>query len=199
MKKFHKRRNMYKKILEEVLLSEKPSSGIHKLIETGEMNNIIPELLRLKGFDQQTPYHDKDVLDHTLAVVDGIKPKLNLRMAALLHDISKPDCFTLDEKGKGHFHGHHVRSAAKCEEILQRLGYEEDFITDVKTLIRYHYIKEIANVIKEKGIRRFIEAVGEERLEDMFELIRADMSGKASADYEVIEKLKTMCERELRG
>jgi hypothetical protein len=60
-------------------------------------------------------------------------------------------------------------------------------------------LKEIANVIKEKGIRRFIEAVGEERLEDMFELIRADMSGKASADYEVIEKLKTMCERELRG
>lgn len=184
---------MYKKVLNEVLLSQKPSEEILRLIETGEMNDIVPELLRLKGFDQKTPYHDKDVLDHTLAVVDEIKPKLNLRMAALLHDISKPDCFTLDEKGKGHFHGHHVRSAVKSEEILRRLGYDEDFITDVKTLIRYHYIKEIANVIKEKGIRRFVDNIGAERLEDMFELIRADMAGKASADYEIIEKLKAMC------
>ncbi|HOW23916.1 MAG TPA: HD domain-containing protein [Sedimentibacter sp.] len=188
---------MYKKVLNEILLSQKPSAGILRLIETGEMNEIIPELLRLKGFDQKTPYHDKDVLDHTLAVVDEIKPKLNLRMAALLHDISKPDCFTLDEKGKGHFHGHHVRSAAKSQEILQRLGYEEDFITDVKTLIRYHYIKEIANVIKEKGIKRFVDNVGVERLEDMFELIRADMAGKAYTDYQVIEKLRAMCRDEI--
>lgn len=185
---------MYKNILNEILLSEKPSEGIYKLMENGRMNNIIPELLKLKGFDQQTPYHDKDVLDHTLAVVDEIKPKLSLRMAALLHDISKPDCFSLDEKGRGHFYGHHISSAHTSEKILQRLGYEEGFILDVKILIRNHYIKDIANVIKEKGIKKFVEAVGEDRLDDMFELIRADMEGKASANYEVIEKLKDMCQ-----
>ena len=92
---------MYKRILNEILLSEIPSEGIHKLMDNGEMNNIIPELLRLKGFEQQTPYHDKDVLEHTLAVVDEIKPKLNLRLAALLHDISKPDCFTTLEWQSG--------------------------------------------------------------------------------------------------
>ena len=186
---------MYKKFLNHILLSEKPSIGIYKLIETKEMNNIIPEIIKLKGFDQQTPYHDKDVLDHTMAVLDEIKPKLNLRMAALLHDISKPDCFTVDEKGKGHFHGHHISSAQKSEEILQRLGYEEEFIVDVKILIRYHYIKDIANVIKEKGIKKFVEAVGAERLDDMFELIKADMEGKASANYDIIEKLRAMSEK----
>ena len=108
---------MYKKFLNEILLSEIPSVGIHKLMGDGEMNNIIPELSRLKGFDQQTPYHDKDVLEHTLAVVDEIKPKLNLRLAALLHDISKPDCFTVDERGRGHFHGHHISSAITSEKI----------------------------------------------------------------------------------
>mgnify|MGYP000955484386 FL=1 len=190
---------MYKKILNEILLSEIPSEGIYKLMEDGEMNNIIPELLRLKGFDQRTPYHDKDVLEHTLAVVDGIKPKLNLRMAALLHDISKPDCFTVDERGRGHFHGHHISSAITSEKILRRLGYEEELIVDVTILIRYHYIKELVNVIKEKGIKKFVEAVGAERLDDMFELIRADMAGKASTNYGVIEKLKDMCEKYLEN
>ena len=183
---------MYKRILNEILLSERPSEGIYKLIKKGQMNNIIPELLKLKGFDQQTPYHDKDVLEHTLAVVDEIKPKLSLRMAALLHDISKPDCFSVDEKGIGHFYGHHISSANASEKILQRLGYEEEFILEVTILIRHHYIKDIANTIREKGIKKFIEAVGEERLDDMFELIRADMEGKASANYEIIEKLKAM-------
>ena len=190
---------MYKKILNEILLSEIPSEGIYKLMGDGEMNNIIPELSRLKGFDQQTPYHDKDVLEHTLAVVDEIKPKLNLRLAALLHDISKPDCFTVDERGRGHFHGHHISSAITSEKILRRLGYEEELILDVTILIRYHYIKELVNVIKEKGIKKFVEAVGAERLDDMFELIRADMAGKASTNYGVIEKLKDMCEKYLEN
>ena len=62
---------MCKKILNEILLSHKPSEGIYKLLETGQINEIIPELVKLKGFDQKTPYHDKDVLDHTMAVVDS--------------------------------------------------------------------------------------------------------------------------------
>lgn len=184
---------MYKNFLNDILLSEKPSIGINKLIESGEMNNIIPEILKLKGFDQKTPYHDKDVLEHTMAVLDEIKPQLNLRMAALLHDIMKPHCFTVDEKGRGHFYGHHIKSAEISEKILQRLGYDDEFILDVKTLIRYHYIKELANVIKENGIKKFVEAVGRERLDDMFELIKADMAGKASTNYDVIEKLRDMC------
>ena len=184
---------MYKKILNDILLSHKPSIGIYKLIETNEINNIIPEIMKLKGFNQQTPYHDKDVLEHTMAVLDEIKPKLNLKMAALLHDISKPDCFTVDENERGHFYGHHIKSAEISEIILKRLGYEDEFIQDVKILIRYHYIKELDNVIKEKGIKKFVKAVGVHRLDDMFELIRADMSGKATTNYDVIEKLRDMC------
>ncbi|MGB4439829.1 MAG: HD domain-containing protein [Sedimentibacter sp.] len=191
---------MYKNILNEILLIEKPSINIYELIETGEINNIIPELMKLKGFNQQTPYHDKDVLDHTMAVLDNIKPKLNLRLAALLHDISKPDCFTVDEKGRGHFYGHHIKSANESEIILKRLNYDSDFILDVKTLIKYHYIKEIVSNVKEKGIKKFVDSVGEERLDDMLELIRADMLGKSnSGDLEVVDKLKNMCNEYLQN
>jgi len=189
---------MYKNILDEILLSDKPSGCIYRLIETGEMNNIIPELMDLKGFDQHTPYHDKDVLDHTMAVLDAIKPSLHLRMAALLHDISKPACFTVDEKGRGHFYGHHIKSADEAEKILKRLEYDEDFINEVKILIKYHYIKEIVSNVKEKGIKKFIDSVGEERLNDMLELIRADMMGKANTDTEVVQKLRDLSDEYLR-
>jgi tRNA nucleotidyltransferase (CCA-adding enzyme) len=129
-----------------------------------------------------------------MAVLDSIKPNLKLRMAALLHDIGKPDCFTVDEKGRGHFYGHHIKSAEDSEKILNRLDYDPDFIMDVKTLIRYHYIKEIVSEIREKGIKKFIDAVGEERLEDMLELVRADMMGKPNPDnIETVNKLKNMC------
>ena len=189
---------MYKNILNDILLREKPSDSIYELIESGEINNIIPELKKLKGFDQQTPYHDKDVLDHTMVVVDNIKPNLNLRMAALLHDISKPDCFTIDEKGRGHFYGHHIKSAEESEIILERLGYDHDFIMNVKTLIKYHYIKEIVANVKEKGIKKFIDSVGEELLDDMLELIRADMMGKPTGNIEVVDKLRAMCDEYLQ-
>ncbi|HAQ41579.1 MAG TPA: hypothetical protein DCM73_12630 [Clostridiales bacterium] len=191
---------MYKNILNEILLSDKPSKGIYNLIETGEIRDIIPELLKLKGFDQHTPYHDKDILDHTMAVLDAIKPKLHLRMAALLHDVAKPECFTVDAKGRGHFYGHHIKSAEESEKILRRLEYDDEFIDEVKILIRFHYIKEIVSNVKENGIKKFIDSIGEERLDDMLELIRADMMGKPNGDnMEVVVKLNNMSNEYLHG
>ncbi len=184
---------MCKEILNEILLSKKPSKGIYMLIETGKINEIIPELNELKGFNQQTPYHDKDVLDHTMSVLDAIRPELHLRMSALLHDISKPACFTVDAKERGHFYGHHIKSAEESEKILKRLGYDDEFINKVKILIKYHYIKEIVANVKEKGIKKFIDSIGEERLDDMLELIRADMEGKPdTGNNEVVQRLRDL-------
>lgn len=189
---------MYQNILNEILMSKKPSQGIYKLIETGEMKKIIPEMMKMKGFEQRTPYHDKDVLDHTMVVLDSIKPTLKLRMAALLHDISKPDCFTVDEKCQGHFYGHHIKSAEQSVVILKRLGYDDDFIEEVKTLIRYHYIKDMK--IKEKGVQKFINDVGIERLDDMFELNIADIKGKANPNnFDSVEEIKKMCKKYLES
>lgn len=188
---------MCKNILNKILLSERPSEGIYKLIETGEIDDIIPELLTLRGFDQKTPYHDKDVFEHTMAVLDAVKPTLVLRMAALLHDIKKPECFTLDENGIGHFYGHHIRSAEESEKILRRLGYDENFIEDVKILVRYHYIK--AKNLKERGISTYVDPVGINRIDDLLELVRADKAGKPdNGEEDVVKKLKELINEYLK-
>ncbi len=189
---------MLKDKLNDILLSEKPSDGIYKLIETGEIKEIIPELLKLKNFNQHTPYHDKDVLEHTMAVLDSIKPNLKLRVAALFHDISKPECFTVDENGRGHFYGHHIKSSEESEIILKRLGYDEKFISDVKILIRYHYIKSIN--LKEKGVEKFIGDVGQHRIDDLLELIMADTRGKAKPDnFDAVLEIKEICDNYLKN
>ncbi len=189
---------MSKEILNKILTSDKPSEGIQKLIKSGEMSCMIPELIKTIGFNQHTPYHDKDVFEHTMAVLDSVKPELNLRMAALLHDISKPECFTVDEKGIGHFFGHHIKSAEQSELILKRMGYDDTFIEDVRILIRYHYLKDIC--IQEKGIKKFIDDVGSDRLEDMFELNIADIKGKAnSKSFDTVFEIMKKCNDYLKN
>ncbi len=178
--------------LNKILLSEKPSRGIRMLVNTGLMDYIIPEYLSTVGFNQHNPYHDKDVFEHVMEVLDNIEPKLNLRLAAFFHDISKPECFTQDENGRGHFYGHHIKSATVTKEIMRRLKYSNDLIEDVSILIRYHYLKEID--MKDKGVKRFINNVGIDRLDDMFALNIADIKGKSStANFDKVEALRKKC------
>lgn len=184
---------------DRILLSNNPGEGIRTLTDTNLMKYIIPELYKTVDFDQHSKYHDKNVYDHTIAVVENIEPKLDLRLAALLHDISKPESFTLDEELEGHFKGHHIKSADKSVEILKRLRYDNKTVENVRILIRYHYLKDIS--IKEKGVKRFINNVGKERLDDIFKLNIADIKGKAdmrSIDkvYNLQKKCKEILEKQ---
>lgn len=174
--------------LNKILLSRKPSTGLYKMLETGILGTLMPEIIPCVGFQQFSSYHDKDVFSHTMLVMDNTLPKLEIRLAALFHDIDKPNCLTIDENGEGHFYGHHIESARISKEVLRRLKYPNDVIEKVYRLIRYHPLKEIN--IGEKGVKRFINKVGKDNLEDMFNLNYADIIGKST--YKGIEKLKNM-------
>ena len=69
---------------------------------------VVPELQALQGFEQHTPYHIYDVWQHTLRVLDGVGEGREVRLAALFHDIAKPQCFFQGRRGIGHFKGHAV-------------------------------------------------------------------------------------------
>ena len=83
----------------KMLVSNNTTKALKLLEETKLLQVILPELQLSVGFNQQNPHHDKDIFSHILVVVEKCPPVLNIRMAALLHDIAKPDCFTIDASG----------------------------------------------------------------------------------------------------
>ena len=127
---------------------------------------IVPQLECTYGFNQNNPYHDKDVFSHTLVALYESPKDLIIRLALLFHDIGKPHCFQVDDDGTMHFRGHAMHSAAIANEILSNLRYDNDTVYEVVQLIHFHdgtiecekkYVKRWLNKIGEKQLRRLIE------------------------------------------
>jgi len=183
-----------KYLFEKNLMSKKPSHGIRLLEEVGLIRIFIPELQKCVGFDQRNPYHNFDVFNHILEVLDNTPLDLTLRWAALLHDIAKPLTFFLDKNEKGRFFGHDIKGAVVARKILIRLGYDEEFIRDVAALIETHMSRY--NMMKEKGITKLINKVKEENIEKLFELQRADIKGRRGPhDFTKIEAIENMARK----
>lgn len=132
---------------------------------------LIPELAPMKDFDQKSPYHCFTVLAHCARAVSVIAPVPHLRLAALLHDVGKPRCFSLDEDGLGHFYGHDKVGAALADEILLSLRAETKTRERITLLIREH---DTLPVPTEKTIKRRLRKLGEEAFFELLELLRAD-------------------------
>lgn len=158
--------------LYKILLSNKPSYGINLMKELNALGTIIPEFKDTIGFDQKNPHHHKDVFDHTLCVLDNTAKILPLRLAALFHDIGKPETFSLDEDDIGHFYGHHKLGAEITRDVLNRLKCSRYIVNTVSTLVREHMIDY--NSIKEKGLKRLIDRVGEDEIFYLLDLRKAE-------------------------
>lgn len=182
----------------KILKSNFPAMGIKLLMKYNLMKYIIPELYESENFDQHNKHHDKDVLQHTLAVLDNIPPKLDIRLAALLHDIAKPRCFTVDEAGQGHFYKHNVMGANMTKDILKRLKFDNKTIEKVYILILEHM--SWFEKTSDATVKRFIGRVGIENLEDLFMLQIADSkaSAKEYAGGSEILNTKARCEKILK-
>lgn len=158
--------------LDKILISNDPVKGLKLLEETRILDFFIPELRRTVGFKQNNPNHYGDVWVHTLDVVQNTPKVLILRLAALFHDIGKPDTFTLGEDGVGHFYKHELKSKEISLEVLKRLRYDSKLIEIVLILIENHMRKNIPK--KKSGIRRMLKDVGNDNVFDLLELMEAD-------------------------
>ena len=174
--------------LTEVLYS--PDVGQWLIENADTLVEVLPEIVPMFGFEQHNPYHDKDVWLHTVAVVANIPPEPVLRWAALLHDIGKPSCFSLDDNGIGHFYGHARRSTELAEGILIRLGFDEASQERLLHLIHYH---DAPLPTEEKPLLRFLRKHGEEIAWQLLALHRADTLGQSAlcqsrlAGYDALE------------
>jgi len=145
---------------------------------------LLPQLRAMHGFDQHNPHHRYDVWEHTLRALPHIPPTETLRLAILLHDSGKPDCFTLDEAGIGHMHGHAERSAEIADEVLSSLRVDNATRERVTLLVRSHSLSVSPDP---KLLRRRLNQLGEEALRQLLLLQRADQLGKGTISPEEIE------------
>ena len=145
---------------------------------TDVLGAVIPEILPLKNFDQHNYHHIYDVLTHTAVAVENCPPVPQLRLATLLHDFGKPESFSMDEKGVGHFYGHGDVSFEISKNILTRLKVSNDDFNLITHLVKYH---DVAIEPTEKAVKRALNKHGEETLRLLLLLKRADNAGQNTA------------------
>jgi putative nucleotidyltransferase with HDIG domain len=166
----------------KILGTKKPSIGLNILQEAGLMEFVFPEISVMYGLDQSNEYHHKDIFYHTLEVVDNaaqLSDKLDLRLAALVHDIAKPKTRRLS-KSKGYtFYGHDDLGARMLKGISSSMKFSNstrDYIAKL-TALHLRPISLAKKDVTDSAIRRLIVDAGEE-IDDLMKLCRADITTK---------------------
>lgn len=159
------------------------SAGLWFLCDTGLAHEFFPELPEMRV--EQDPIHrHKDVLAHTIAVVNNTSPRLVLRLAALFHDIGKPATRAIGPKGVS-FHHHEVVGARMTRKRMKALKFSNEMVDDVSKLVflhlRFHGYGEDAWT--DAAVRRYVRDAGD-LLDELNELTRCDCTtrNKRKAD-----------------
>lgn len=197
----------------KLLMTERGHDGVELMRETGLLQYVIPELLEGVGVEQNQ-HHVFSVYEHNLkslqyAVEKGFS--LELRLAALLHDVGKPKSrkwkdvptgkkIKNGKRGDWTFYGHQVVGARQTTAILQRLKYSKEAIEHVSLLVYEHMFVYDPDVVTLSGVRRLISRVGIDNINPLIKLREADRIGSGVPKAQpyrlrylqaMIEKVKT--------
>jgi len=156
--------------LQKMLAVREPSTGLRLMAESGLLDVIAPDLARQRGL-AQNKIPGEDLWDHTVRSVDAAPNREVVRLAALLHDLGKPD--TLDV---GPFHGHESVGAAMARDYLAALHAPRALQERVAHLVRHHMFAYEPGW-GDAAVRRFIRNVGPGCIEDLLALRAADNVG----------------------
>lgn len=158
--------------LTKLLLGVAPGKALELAEGTGITELFLPELTSLK-LEQDPVHHHKDVFKHTLVVLERTEPVIELRLAALLHDIGKPKTRRITPEGVT-FHHHEVVGSEMARSRLRALRYPNDIVDAVSELIRLHHrFHTFALGWSDSAVRRYVRDAGA-LLERLNDLVRAD-------------------------
>ncbi|MCD6249987.1 MAG: HDIG domain-containing protein [candidate division Zixibacteria bacterium] len=152
-------------------LAEKPSDGFRLMRKSGLLREILPELEVSVGVDQPGGYHKYDVFEHSIRCIDACDKNLRLRLAAMFHDISKPQAKRPSDTGAT-FYGHEMLGARVARRVMTRLRFSNSLIDEVATLVERHMF---TTGVTDKGLRRLVRKVGVDLIFDLLDLRRADV------------------------
>ncbi len=180
----------------KMLVARLPTMAIDKMKLLDILPYILPEVEALRGVDQY-PHHTLDVFYHTLLVVKLVPARLEVRWAALLHDIAKPQTRSLDDKGITHFYEHEDIGGEVARQILTRLRFGNDFIDYVSRIVQLHMRVNAYNESWSNGAVRRLYVDAGDCLEDLLDLAIADGSSDRHEPPEIvkacIEHLRERC------
>ena len=161
--------------LDKLLVVERPSAGLRFLTKTRLADHFLPELCAL-ALEQDPIHRHKDVLEHTLAVVDKTRPERIVRLAALFHDVGKPKTRSFGPGGVS-FHHHEVVGARMTRDRMRALRYPNDDVDAVSRLVelhlRFHGYREGDGGWTDSAVRRYVRDAGP-LLDELNELTRCD-------------------------
>ncbi|MBA2625999.1 MAG: CCA tRNA nucleotidyltransferase [Acidimicrobiia bacterium] len=187
--------------LDKLVTVERPSPGLALLVETGAAQEFLPELPALAMAEDPAHRH-KDVLAHTLAVVDRASNDRLLRLAALFHDVGKPKTRSFGPGGKVSFHHHEVVGARMTRERMGALRYSAQDLDVVSRLVELHlrfhgYEDGEEGGWTDSAVRRYARDAGP-LLDRLNDLTRADCTTrnrrKAAALAERMDRLELRIE-----
>jgi poly(A) polymerase len=166
--------------VEHVLMGRDPAAGLQRLHDDGALVALLPEVAALVGFGEGDRRH-KDVWDHSKRVVSQSPLRVEVRWAALLHDIGKVPTRTVAPDGQVQFHGHAEVGARAAARVLKRLGFDKDQGNRIRQLVLYHQRpSQYDPGWTDAAVRRFAKETGD-LLGDLLALSRADMTTRYDA------------------
>lgn len=184
----------------KIILSDRPAWGIELLVETKLMKHVMPEIYDTIGVRQNRHHYNgpyNTVYKHMLAALKTCpSEKLEVRLAAFLHDIGKPQ----SKRGAGEFstfHGHEYISAKLTKKILTRLKFTRETIDKTTLLVKNHMFYYNVDEVGEKGVRKVIRKVGLDNINDLIDVRIGDRlgSGVAKAVPYKLRHFKYMVEK----
>ncbi|WP_437596714.1 HDIG domain-containing metalloprotein [Sorangium sp. So ce590] len=169
-----------RKLLDRIMMSKDAEAGLDALLESGALAAMLPEVEAMVGFGDGEWRH-KDVWKHTKQVVRQAVPRLEVRWAALLHDIGKTRTRSISPSGEVHFFGHAEVGARMFDKIDRRLplfAKEEALKGSIRFLILHHLrASQYDPSWTDSAVRRFAKEMGD-CLNDVLDLSRADITTK---------------------
>ncbi|MGI9598973.1 MAG: HDIG domain-containing metalloprotein [Acidimicrobiales bacterium] len=161
-----------REILNAILLEPDPTGGLWEAVDSGLAGQLVPELPALR-LEQDPIHRHKDVLAHTIAVTAKTSPNLQLRLAALFHDIGKPATRSFEHGGVT-FRHHEAVGAKITRRRMREMEYDKPVVKDVCELVRLSgRFKGYADGWSDSAVRRYARDAGH-LLGDLNELVRSD-------------------------
>ena len=176
--------------------------ALFSMDETGLLDVIFPFFKDIKKIPPNS-HHHLDLFHHLIETTGNIRiNKPELKLAAFIHDLAKPDCWTIEkDTGRHRFIGHDELGAKKVVPFLKKLKFSNKEIEYISKMVQFHIYPSALmkdENVTERAIIRFIRKIGDDTL-DLLELARADRlsaRGPAVSDEMIevnlsnLEKLK---------